>query len=142
MKNRSYGGYTDPTLCAGDRAPDAPLIKVSGEDTTLFKLFDTAKHAVIIFVSDGQTEEEKRVKEVQEVLAGLPNGSIQVIVVSSQGKNIPGIDHAVIDRDGLAASSYLVENESVIVIVRPDTYIGGIAKGAEGVKKYFSLIFN
>ena len=143
MKDRSYGGYTDSVLCAGDRAPDAPLVKVSGEDTTLFKLFDTAKHTVIVFASDDQAEEEKRVKEVQEVLIGLPKGATKVIVVSGQGKiNLPGVDHTVIDRDGLAASTYLVENEKLIVIIRPDTYIGGIVKGAEGVNKYFSLIFN
>ena len=143
MRNRSYGGYTNSTLCAGDRAPDAPLVKVSGEDTTFFKLFDTAKHAVIIFASDDQATEEKRVKGVQEALARLPKGTAQVIVVSSQGKiNIPGVDHTVIDRNCLAARSYLVENEKIIVIIRPDTYIGAIVKGASGVKKYFSLIFN
>ena len=143
MKNRSYGGYADSILCAGDRAPDAPLVQLSGEETTLFKLFDPSKHAVIIFASDHQSVEEKCVNEVREAVAGLPKEAVQVIVVSGEGRaNIPGIDHMVIDREGHAASSYLVENEKVIVIIRPDTYIGAIVKGSEGVKKYFSLIFN
>ena len=87
--------------------------------------------------------EEKRVNEVQEALAELPKGAAQVIIVSAEGRvNTPCANHTVIDREGFAASSYLVENEKVIVIIRPDTYIGAVVKGSEGVKKYFSLIFN
>ena len=143
MKDRSYGGYTDSILCAGDRAPDAPLVYASGVDTTLFKLLEPSKHAVIIFASDIQSVEEKRMNEVREALAGLPKGVVQVIITSAEGKvNIPSASHTVIDRKGFAASSYLVGKEKVIVIIRPDTYIGAIVKGPEGVKKYFSHIFH
>ena len=143
MKASSYGGYTEQIICAGDRAPDAPVIQDNGSETTLFKLFNPAKHAVLIFVSDNQAVEEERVQEVLKALDGYPKDTIQTILVSSNEKiKVVGVDYTVIDRDRHAASSYLTENEKVMVVIRPDTYVGAVVKGAEGLKNYFSTIFN
>ena len=112
-------------------------------EATLFKLFNPAKHAVLIFASDNQAVEEERVQEVLKVLDGYPKDTIQTILVSSDEKvKVAGVDHTVIDRDRHAASSYLIDNENVMVVIRPDTYVGAVVKGAEGLKNYFSTIFN
>jgi hypothetical protein len=47
-----------------------------------------------------------------------------------------------IDRDNHARRAYLVEGNSVtVVIVRPDGFIGAIVNTIEGIERYFKKIF-
>ena len=44
----------------------------------------------------------------------------------------------VVDKDGFARSSYLVDDdEEVTVAVRPDLFIGAIVQDAAGLERYF-----
>jgi len=65
----------------------------------------------------------------------LPSSAPASPVVSSA-------DLVLLDQDNHAYSAYLVEaTQTKVFVIRPDGVIGAIVHGAEGMKKYFSMIF-
>lgn len=84
---------------------------------------------------------------VTEYLRGLPAGTVQPIILVPQGcatlSHPPDVRFVLRDTEGLAFRAYgAVESEERVVVIRPDGYVGGISRGAEGAKKYFSMIFD
>ena len=54
----------------------------------------------------------------------------------------PEVDYVLKDVEGYAFENYgLEEGKSAVVVVRPDTYIGAFALGADGVQKYLDMVF-
>ncbi|PCH35543.1 hypothetical protein WOLCODRAFT_80676 [Wolfiporia cocos MD-104 SS10] len=101
---------------AGDRAPDALGLMSAAESTSLFSIFGSAYHTILVF-SHGSALAE-------------------VVLVS-------GADAVLQDHNGHAYTAYGASKEtSTVVIVRPDAMIGGIVFGGDGVKKYFGNVFS
>ncbi|EPS96865.1 hypothetical protein FOMPIDRAFT_138137 [Fomitopsis schrenkii] len=148
-----YGSGTDGTLRAGDRAPDAPELVPAdghnGSDETLvslrlFSIFGPEHHTVILF----NTPEDLTGYILLAVKKYRP-GLIKTVLIRPQ--SIAGLslrvgcqpDLTVVDQGGHAAAGYQVSPEKpMIVIVRPDGYVGGIVYGYYSFTKYFGGIFS
>jgi hypothetical protein len=134
MKARAYQGYEGlGSLRAGDRAPEAPGLILDGAETSLFALFQPSKHTVLIFSATPTS-----VDGILSVAAAYPEGAVQTFVVHKASGQEGG---KLVDRDGHAFASYLVNEGTSIVVVRPDGFIGAIVNDAEGLKRYFTMIF-
>ncbi|KAK0196716.1 hypothetical protein F5146DRAFT_1099167 [Armillaria mellea] len=120
-----YSGYEGRgSLCAGDRAPDAPL-----GGMTLFSLFKLTVHTVLIF--------SKWSTDLEVILKTLP---VQTFVIANANESLEGVS-VLVDSEVHARKAYMVEEDSLtIVIVRPDSFIGAIITDVEGVEWYFSKV--
>ncbi|KAH9922913.1 uncharacterized protein B0H18DRAFT_1120636 [Fomitopsis serialis] len=130
-----YGGETSGDLRAGDRAPDAPgLVPVLGDQQhtlSLFHIFRPVHHTVLLFASD----------------ATIPASSLKIVVVYPRGtKNATPVidaDFTVVDKEGHAYSTYGASPACpATVIIRPDTVVGAIVFGVDGLKKYLNAVFS
>ncbi|KAL1672846.1 FAD binding domain-containing protein [Schizophyllum commune] len=122
-------------VCAGDRAPDAP---VEGGVGHLFDLFKPTHHVVLVFSKDAA-----RVDAVVDTVAGLPKGLAEVTAVLPKEGAADGTTkatHTLMDKDGHAYKAYEVSSDPTIVVVRPDGVIGAIVKSAASVENYFRYI--
>lgn len=137
---------SDAVLRAGARAPEAPqLLDLTGTAKTfsLFDIFKPYTHAVLVFSSGGDEDS----LAVAKYLSGLPTGTIRSVMILPKGSSTQThsvhMDFILRDTEGHAFRAYGgVEGEGKVVVVRPDGYVGAIVRGAEGVRKYFSMIFN
>jgi hypothetical protein len=137
---------------AGDRAPDAPALRVldaketTASEVTLFDLFHPAKHTVLLFVK-GETP----VDDLQAFLAVArqqPIGVARAVIIfdnepeGPQAAVVGSADIAVVDTEGHAFRGYGVSDKLRAAVVRPDGAIGGMIGSAEGLAHYFSLVFD
>ncbi|KAL1725457.1 FAD binding domain-containing protein [Schizophyllum commune] len=127
-------------LCAGDRAPEAP---VEGDMARLFDLFKFTRHTVLVFSAD-----QAFVDEVAATIERLPNDMCDLAVVLPRGttpETFANYKAAEIltDKDGEAYKVYEVsEGKPTAFVVRPDGVTGAIVNNGEGVEKYFSKLRN
>lgn len=129
----TYGEGEGSCLQAGDRAPDAPgLIDASGE-TTLFDIFNAARHTVLIFGHSRDTT-------VRAAVAEYPEGLIDVVTLLPDGTERR--EGALVDAQGHAQRGYGVEAGVAVAIIRPDGVVGALLKAEEDIKGYFSRIFS
>lgn len=156
LKTNAYGGY-EAGLSAGDRAPDAPGLvvlrcstnmqeKIKGGDTTsLFKLFNPAKHSIMLFAPP--SVDANVIKRVVASVAKFPSAKdiVQIFHISPFSPpltKIEGLDAVLVDVNKHGRGGYLVQNDQVvIVVIRPDGYIGAFAKHVEGLARYLENIF-
>lgn len=144
----------DPTvLFAGDRAPEAPALRVvartdgavaEAEETSLFKVYTPTRHTLLLFA---KTVDEQ-LKSVIHAIRVVPSGIVQVVVILPKGapQTIPqaaeGVDLVVTDTLGHAADAYPPAAKGFpVFIVRPDGVVGAVVGGVEGVNKYLKTIF-
>ncbi|KAL1669638.1 FAD binding domain-containing protein [Schizophyllum commune] len=127
-------------LCAGDRAPDAP---VEGDAARLFDLLKFTRHSVLVFSAD-----QGFVDEITAITDKLTNGLCDVAIVLPRGtKPTSCADFKAVkvltDKDGEAYKAYEVsDGNPTVFVVRPDGVIGAVVKNGEGVEKYFSKLVN
>lgn len=143
-----YGSGTDGTLRAGGRAPDAPgLVPVGSYDgserdgtLSLFSIFGPGHHTVLLL-----NIPEDLTGYILLAVKKYRIGLVKTVVIRPKGIAKPRVgcqpDLTVVDQGGHALAGYKVE-KPVIVIVRPDSYIGGIVYGYYSFAKYFSGIFS
>ncbi|KLO17521.1 hypothetical protein SCHPADRAFT_994344 [Schizopora paradoxa] len=134
---------------AGDRAPDAPNLRVIkrpanegkadlGEETRLFDVFTPDRHTVLVFHGDATP--------ILDALAKYPPELVRSVLVlpsnSSESESV-SVDFVLKDMEGHAHNGYGVKEDLFqVVIVRPDGVIGAFVAGVDGVSKYFSLILS
>ncbi|KAL0568506.1 hypothetical protein V5O48_013476 [Marasmius crinis-equi] len=138
-----YRDGHDGAARAGDRAPEAPgIVKFDygGQATvSLYDLLDVVSHTVLVFGDSPATA-------VADVLRSIPAGVVKSVVVLPQGTDVSGDSEStgsilVVDREGYAYRHYHAkENELLIVVIRPDGYIGAAVKGDVELKGYFETI--
>ncbi|KAH7915175.1 hypothetical protein BJ138DRAFT_1132799 [Hygrophoropsis aurantiaca] len=115
----AYGLIQGGCLVAGDRAPDALghsefIDGTVGPTTRLFDIFRPYRHTVLVFTPH-------------------PANSNQIL-----SANIILMDH-----DGDAYNGHMVgEETTIVVVVRPDGVVGAMVRGANGLDRYFSMIFS
>ncbi|KAJ7778100.1 FAD binding domain-containing protein [Mycena metata] len=118
---------------AGYRAPDAPGLIHSGTPTTLFTIFNTASHTVLLFGGD------------LEAVGKFPQGAVRVVEVLPQGHSVGALAGSALvaeDREGHAYTGYKLQSDGfTVVMVRPDGVVGAVAHDTEGVERYFQKIF-
>ncbi|EEB96744.1 hypothetical protein MPER_04071, partial [Moniliophthora perniciosa FA553] len=103
----------DGTIHAGDRAPEAPGLKRLEEKTSVYEVFDATSHTILFF--------GKSISDIQDSL-----------------REKALLDHVFVGGNGHAYENYRVRpGDGFIVVVRPDGYIGAVAKGLPGLKEYF-----
>ncbi|KAF8824655.1 hypothetical protein HHX47_DHR8000109 [Lentinula edodes] len=136
----AYSGYEGSgTLNAGDRAPEAPGILREGQVTSLMSLFQHHLHTVLIFSND--YKEVQAVANVVQEISIIPNQAF--IITKNSEHRLDNEEMSVLhDSEGHAHAAYLVNEpkDFVVVIIRPDSFIGGIVKEPEGVSRYFHNI--
>ncbi|EIW82579.1 hypothetical protein CONPUDRAFT_120679 [Coniophora puteana RWD-64-598 SS2] len=136
----AYGDAVEGTTpVAGDRAPDAArLVDAEGKEYTFFDLFRVTHHSVLIFASDVNSA-----KSILDSLQKHSEDAIRPIVVLPQGASGgSGGALALVDRDGHAYSGYkATEGETVVVILRPDGFVGAVVNDVEGVGRYLQKVF-
>lgn len=118
----AYGAAMDGPVHAGDRAPDAPGIRIPSSETTttLFDIFDASLHTILVFANapeDGHLD-----IDIDEAL-------VKVCVVTTES-----------DTEGYVNKHYGSERGVRYVVVRPDGYIGALCKSDESVRAYFNLL--
>ncbi|KAF8824654.1 hypothetical protein HHX47_DHR8000201 [Lentinula edodes] len=136
----AYSGYEGSgALNAGDRAPEAPGILREGQVTSLMSLFQHHLHTVLIFSND--YKEVQAVANVMQEISIIPNQAF--IITKNSEHRLDNEEMSVLhDSEGHAHAAYLVNEpkDFVVVIIRPDSFIGGIVKEPEGVSRYFHNI--
>ncbi|GJJ14506.1 hypothetical protein Clacol_008770 [Clathrus columnatus] len=142
----AYSGYEGrDTLCAGDRAPDAPnLFDIRKNETkSLLDIFTPSKHAILVFTKLSALDPHI-LETIQEYPADIVQSFIITKSAGDHGGDIkvsPFQTDVLEDREGHAATSYrILQDDLTIFIVRPDSYIGAVVGNAAGIKKYFSKI--
>lgn len=132
---------------AGDRAPQAPGLVViypkerSGHNTSLFQIFDPARHTILFFAADA-----KLVNSAVEALQRFPKHVVRSVVIVPEQHDaveVADVDQVLLDQDGYAYSGYAIVKEGItVVVIRPDGVIGAMVKGPQGIAQYFSRIFS
>lgn len=139
---------SDDILRAGARAPEAPQLLDLADTAKTLSLFDIFKpytHTVLLFSADSGAGND--FSHIAEYLGGLPSGTVQPVIITSKGSSTQTppkpLCSTLQDMEGHAFRAYgALEGEGRVVVVRPDGYVGAILRGTEGVRKYFSMIFN
>ncbi|KAJ7680011.1 FAD binding domain-containing protein [Mycena rosella] len=143
LRARAYEGYEGSgTLCAGDRAPEAPGLVLNSEagNKSLFGLINPAMHNILIFIPH-----KKAIATLEGIAAAVvayPPGTAQTFIFFKDHETLGG-RNGFVDRDGHAFAAYLVKDDCRIgiVVVRPDGFIGAVVGGVEGMDRYFRTIF-
>lgn len=145
-----YRAGEDGTIRGGDRAPDAPaLLKLGKSDavqqpsTSLFDIFKPTHHTALLF--PGSTG-DAFVTETLKTLCEYPSGTVRSVVLlpksSSAKSSFDMADMTVVDSQGFAYTHYVVDQDAMVIIVRPDGYIGAVVgSGRDGIQRYFAGIF-
>ncbi|PBK69099.1 hypothetical protein ARMSODRAFT_957421 [Armillaria solidipes] len=132
-----YQSGNDGTIRGGDRAPDAPglvFVNDSSRKTSLFDVFGTSYHTVLVFSDENST--------VLDALKSYPAGIVKsVVIVPHQPAATISADYVLVDDDGYAYKHYkIAEKITKVVVVRPDGIIGALVTGVDGLKRYFKEI--
>lgn len=135
----AFAGYEgQKTLCAGDRAPDAPGLCLNGKETSVHALLSPSKHTLLVFLSASQ---ELRALRLSQEFGKYSGDVVQTFVVAGKGTIKLSGEQVLVDEQGHAHHSYLVpEWTSSVIVIRPDGFIGAIVEGAEGVDRYFANV--
>ncbi len=139
---------------AGDRAPDAPNLRVVkrpanegqanvGEETRLFDVFTPDKHTVLMFASENGLDKTKAIlSALEKYPPGLIRSALVLPSASSTTENASA-EFVFKDTEKHAYTGFGVKGDHLqVVVVRPDGVIGAFVEGAQGIAKYFSLVFH
>ncbi len=119
---------------AGDRAPDAE-IGGGGEHKTVYDLFGATYHTVLVFAPDFSAA-----RGVLEYVRGLDGALFRPVLVLPQVEKEDRED-IVKDAGGHVYENYRVkEGEVVVVVVRPDSWIGARVGGVAGIEQYLQAL--
>ncbi|KAF8178163.1 FAD binding domain-containing protein [Mycena galopus ATCC 62051] len=126
---------------AAYRAPDAPgLVRAGSQDapTTLFSIFSSTAHTVLIFGGEETS--------CADVLRRLPQEVVRAVQLLPRGQTASGAATSALvleDRAGHAYAVYRLPVDALtVVVVRPDGVVGAVAPGVEGVERYFKKLLS
>ncbi len=153
-------------LRAGDRAPDAPglswieakginVFGLVGESIALFDVFKPTQHTALVFL--GGSNNPANIQETVKALKSAPQGALHILFVllKDYEATLNALTSVVRERDcGAEDTEIVVDTQGYahtfyppatqgfpVIIVRPDAAVGAVAKGGEGVLRYFKLVF-
>ena len=116
-------------LHAGERALDGPVQQAQSGTTQLFEHLHGTQHVLLAFSSNQQPEEtSQRWQEITTFLSNSYSDVVESYLVSKQaGEN----QRTLTDLEGKLHERYGFENESGLVLLRPDGYIGFLSHTME-----------
>jgi hypothetical protein len=138
-------------LRAGDRAPDAPALRIRIRSTgdqsqpqpsmRLFDVFEPSHHTVLVFSSSPE-----RLDTLLRQLARYPQSAVRCAAIVRAGASAEildqGADMMILeDTQGHAHASYHFDGGCDVAIVRPDGVLGAVLRSGEAVERYFERIF-
>lgn len=142
----AYLPESNVELRAGDRAPDAPGLKLlakadgDSEPTSLFAIFKPTRHTALLF---DVTEEQAQ--GILDALSAVPTGTFHTIAILSSEQETADrgkVNEALVDKGGHAFAAYHpVKAGFKVFLVRPDGALAAVVKGREGVEKYLEAVF-
>ncbi|KIY64436.1 hypothetical protein CYLTODRAFT_457228 [Cylindrobasidium torrendii FP15055 ss-10] len=103
----------------------------------MYDLFDNGYHTVLVFPSSSGSA-----KPFVDYFQTCKQGLFKVIVVlpAAEETDVAAGGVVIVDRKGHARANYRIDSEdTVAVLVRPDTFIGARVQDVGGVKEYLSL---
>jgi hypothetical protein len=120
-------------LCAGDRAPDAPLRDAKGRDVSLFDVFRGPRFTLLSFSVHDREGLEKVTRKYEREL--------RTYTVDRNAPDTSASDTALFDVHGHASSAYGGEN-GALFLIRPDGYVGfiGSDKSIGAIDAYLQRI--
>jgi hypothetical protein len=148
IKVSGYNKDSEIAACPGDRAPDVPsLINTTGEHkrVTLFDIFSPSHHSVLVFT---KKYEEDLTLALSSVINRLPEKTVRSVLILPSESNVKELgsvyDEVLIDSGGHAYGGYglPIDDQSYIVVVRPDGVVGARVNEVAGVERYFQKIFS
>jgi FAD binding domain len=133
---------------AGCRAPNAPgivplTLGLKPGSSELFDIFNPTRHTVLIFAHSGED-----ITAYTSALREYPPGTMYPVVVMPKGytgKDMAGCEPGtmiVSDSQEYCWTAYPALEGAKVVIIRPDGYIGAIARSVDGIGRYRALIFD
>ena len=145
LVEKSPYGVAGDMIRAGDRAPDATILKLKSaeEQTRLFKVIGGGNlHTILVFAG---RQPRDLGAEVQDMIRYRQDGvaSINLLAPSaSTPQDIQDVGRYV-DVGGVAYAGYEVsEDQTTYVVIRPDGMIGAYATSVAQVHRFFSLIMS
>ncbi|ETW78092.1 hypothetical protein HETIRDRAFT_325575, partial [Heterobasidion irregulare TC 32-1] len=145
LVEKSPYGVAGDMIRAGDRAPDATILKLKPveEQTRLFKVIGGGNlHTILVFAG---RQPRDLGAEVQDMIRYRQAGvaSINLLAPSaSTPQDIQDVGRYV-DVGGVAYAGYEVsEDQTTYVVIRPDGMIGAYATSVAQVHRFFSLIMS
>lgn len=118
---------------AGDRFPDAPLVSVTGELSSLFKATRDLKHHLLLFPCSHDAKViAEQVELADRIVQTYPGLFTAHVFLPADGEAVPSTSSAVkfwLDVDSKLHKKFAAEHPTAIV-VRPDGYIGYRCQGA------------
>jgi len=120
-------------MCAGDRAPDAPLRDAKGRDVSLFDVFRGPRFTLLSFSVHDREGLEKVTRKYEREL--------RTYTVDRNAPDTSASDTALFDVHGHASSAYGGEN-GALFLIRPDGYVGfiGSDKSIGAIDAYLQRI--
>lgn len=143
VKVPGYNKDSETAACPGDRAPDAPLLIDVTDDhkrDRLFGIFSPSHHSVLFFT---QKYEEHSALAPSGVTNRQPGKTVRSVLILPRGSDLNKsgdmvYDGVFIDYGGHAYAGYgLRDDQSCIVVVRPDGVVGTRVHEVAGVERYF-----
>jgi hypothetical protein len=152
---RAYGADAVPEgLRAGDRAPDAPGLRVLagtwfglGGTPALFDAFRPNHHTVLFFAGAAATAAPDLLEPMLAVVLRQPGDTVRTALVlgsETVHATTSPMDVALFDAQGYAFKHYDISKDAsalTAVVVRPDGVIGAIVRSEVALEQYFKLIF-
>jgi hypothetical protein len=140
-------------VLAGDRAPDAPGLRVLagsaagcevGKKVSLHEIFVPTAHTVLLYQREAGPSDI--LASMAAVVRHQPKGTVRSVLIMAMAADHKGLDTdvAVVDEEGYAFKHFYVDSKNVgtmAVIVRPDGMVGAIVRSTESLAQYFTLIF-
>jgi len=149
IKVSGYNKDSQSAACPGDRAPDVPSLinATTGEHKrqTLFDIFSPSHHSVLVFT---KKYEEHLALALSSVINRLPEKTVRSVLILPFESNVQDLgsvyDEVLIDSGGHAYGGYGLPNDdqSYIVVVRPDGVVGARVREVAGVERYFQKILS
>lgn len=126
--SEDHGGSSGPT--AGDRAPDAVVVKMPERQTVrLFDVFHGTRWTLLLFAgSDPSPASIETLEKLSGLLAGKYGTRLAIQLVLVSDPPVPVHEnwaaHVLMDREKYVHSKYGVNGAPCLYLIRPDWYIG------------------
>jgi len=120
----------DVPLAVGDRAPNVPLV----DDHTFYDTIDNAVPTLFILLPDAATPDTyQQARAFADQLSAQYPISAKVIV--SPALEVSG-EHTIVDTDGTLRAAYLVNDQPLFYVLRPDRYIEFISASPDEISTH------
>ncbi len=143
IQKRVWGLVGRQLLCAGDRAPDGPLKDEKGVNQSLFDLYQTTQHTVLIFL--GQNPDLNVIAETSKHIQSQYCKYVNLCFVMPEDCDASELNEMGLPffDQNMQVHRMFGALSSKVVLIRPDNYIGCLCSVTDitSLGQYFNGIF-